>query len=366
MKAKDMQQSHCLTILLLFTLFLLRTAAGQVYCTEIDGTVYGAQADQRGPIGGGEGYADTFTTGDLTVASVDGLLEALGTVQPGQVLFVEGETELNLTGRILVDKLELKLPEGVTLAGNRGHKGSRGAVLFSEALDTPSLIQVTGPGARITGLRLHGPTEDTFSDHYGKAFGKGGAGKRYYYKLPLARGILTDYSQLTVDNCELSGFTHAAIYLREGQNHQIHHNRITGNQYKGLGYGVCLNLATARIERNYFDRNRHSIAGTGRPGCSYKAIHNYVGPDSVSHCYDMHGGRDRNDGTDIAGTSITITNNYFLRSELCIRIRGIPEEGAFLSRNWFVHHDADGTAVESPGRTLVEDNAFGAVSRVYE
>jgi len=56
------------------------------------------------------------------------------------------------------------------------------------------------------------------------------------------------------------------------------------------------------IERNWFNHNRHSIAGTGKPGCGYLACHNVEAGTSLSHCFDMHGGRDRKDGTDTAGT----------------------------------------------------------------
>ena len=48
---------------------------------------------------------------------------------------------------------------GVTLASNRGCKGSEGAVIYSEAFQTRPLIRALGPDVRITGLRLRGPTD---------------------------------------------------------------------------------------------------------------------------------------------------------------------------------------------------------------
>jgi hypothetical protein len=50
----------------------------------------------------------------------------------------------------------LEVPEGVTLAGDRGHNGSKGALLSSDALKTPVLIRAAGPNVRITGLHIRG------------------------------------------------------------------------------------------------------------------------------------------------------------------------------------------------------------------
>ncbi len=89
---------------------------------EIDGAAYGARPDDRGPIGGGEGYSKIITKGDHTVSDLDSLLGALAKAEAGQVVFVSGETVIDLTARIYIDQLVLEIPEGVTLAGNRGHR----------------------------------------------------------------------------------------------------------------------------------------------------------------------------------------------------------------------------------------------------
>ena len=81
----------------------------------------------------------------------------------------------------------------------------------------------------------------------------------------------------------------------------IHHNNIHHCQRSGLGYGVALDEADAIIEANLFDWCRHAIAGTGSPGTSYEARYNIHLENASSHCFDMHGGGDRGDGTNIAG-----------------------------------------------------------------
>lgn len=327
---------------------------------EIGGAVYGAKPDERGPIGGGPGYTRIVTEGDYTVQDLDGLLEALAKARAGQTVFIPGETVIDLTTRIYIEQLVLQVPAGVTLAGNRGQDGSRGALLTSDALKTPVMIQAMGPDVRITGLRLCGPNPKRYLDHHRRAFGPGGEGHTYYYKFPVSQGITTRYPRLEVDNCEISGFSHAGVDLKAGEGHQIHHNHIHQCQYQGLGYGVCHDTAFSLIECNLFNWNRHSIAGTGRPGSGYVARHNVELGESLSHCFDMHGGRDRKDGTDIAGTRIEIYNNTFRAPQTPVVIRGVPEQSCDVHRNWFPKHPGPDQAVRAGAKTRVHDNAHGA------
>lgn len=322
--------------------------------------VYGAKADERGPIGGGTGYRGAVSQGDYTVKTLDDLLAALAKAKPGEVVFIPGETEIDLTARIYIEQLVLEVPEGVTLAGERGNHGAKGALLASDALKTPAMIRALGPGVRITGLRIQGPNPKRYLDHHKRAFGAGGDGHRYYYKFPLSNGILTKFPRLEVDNCEISAFAHSGISLSEGDGHVVHHCFIHHCQYNGLGYGVSHDTASALIEHNRFDSNRHSIAGTGRPGCSYTARHNIELGTSLSHCFDMHGGRDRKDGSDIAGTSIEIHNNTFRAPTTPVVIRGVPQEKCDVHHNWFPRHGDPQAAVRGLSeKTTAENNAYG-------
>ena len=72
---------------------------------EIDGVVYGARADERGPIGGGDGYVNIVTKGDFSVTDLDSLLEALSKARAGQTVFIPAETEIDLTARIYIEQL---------------------------------------------------------------------------------------------------------------------------------------------------------------------------------------------------------------------------------------------------------------------
>ena len=231
-------------------------------------------------------------------------------------------------------------------------------MIFSDTFATHPLVRVTGPNVRITGLRIRGPNPRRHLEHHRRAF-REKKGRSYYYKFPTSEGIHTAHPGLEVDNCELAGWSHAAIYLHAGDRHHIHHNFIHHNQYNGLGYGISHDTASSSIEYNLFDWNRHSIAGTGRPGCNYIARHNVELGESLSHCFDMHGGRDRKDGTAIAGTSIEIYNNTFRAAQTPVVIRGVPEEICEVHHNWFVQHPSAADAVRTDGKTKVANNAYG-------
>jgi len=123
---------------------------------------------------------------------------------------------------------------------------------------------------------------------------------------------------------------------------------------------VCHNTASSLIEHNLFDWNRHSIAGTGKPGSSYIARHNVELGVSLSHCFDMHGGRDRRDGTDVAGTAIEINNNTFRAPQIPIVIRGVPQEACDVHHNWFPKHAEPTRVVRASAKTNVVGNAYGA------
>lgn len=326
---------------------------------ERDGVRYGARADEHGPLGGGEGYAAIVTGSDFTVTTLEELIEALAQARAGQVVFIPGETEIDLTTFIYIDQFVLEIPEGVTLAGERGNGGALGAILTSDALKTPVMIRALGPHVRVTGLRIRGPNPKRYLDHHRRAFSPDGPGHAYYYKFPTQNGIATEFDGLEVDNCEISGFGHGGVYLQSGVEHHIHHCYIHHCQYNGLGYGISHDTASSLIECNLFDWNRHSIAGTGRPGCGYIARDNVELGTSLSHCFDMHGGRDRKDGTDIAGTRIEIYHNTFRAPQRAIAIRGVPEDICDVHHNWFVTHATPEAAVSASAGTIVHDNVYG-------
>ena len=327
---------------------------------EINSKIYGAKPDPTGPIGGGGNYRKVITAGDLEAGNVDELIEALKVVRRGQTIYLRGEATFDLTAEIYIEEFVLEIPAGVTLAGNRGYNGSLGPLIESDALKTPCIIRAMGPEVRITGIRLKGPNPKQYMRHHRRSFTTEKLGSSHYYKFPTSNGIITEFDNLEVDNCEITAFGHSGIRLRSGKGHHIHHNYIHHCQYHGLGYGISHDHSSSVIEFNQFDANRHSIAGTGAADSDYIARHNIELGVASSHCFDMHGGRDRKDGTNIAGRKMEIYNNTFLvPDQKAVVVRGEPTESVEIYQNWFPHfQDAEG-AVRGENKTKTYDNLYG-------
>lgn len=305
---------------------------------------FGAETNPTGDaIGGGKGYRRLVSQSDYQVKTLEELLAALKQAKAGQVVYVDDKAEIEVTG-----KQKIIIGGGVTVASGRGRGGSEGALLYSNELATSPLFLAGGEKVRVTGLRLRGPDQKRRTEQMRKLYKEG-----RYYSIPNSDGIISTHPNLEVDNCELWGWSHAGIFLRRGAlKAHIHHNNIHHNQRSGLGYGVCLDQADALIEANLFDWCRHHIAGTGRPGTSYEARYNLVLENANGHSFDMHGGRDRKDGTDIAGDTINIHHNTFRATSVrAFVIRGRPQQSAQIHHNWFLHSDTK--------RAVAQTNAVG-------
>lgn len=330
---------------------------------QFNGITCGASPSADGAIGGGQGYKRPIAPSDPPVKTLDALLAALDKARSGDVVFVSPRATIDCTERVYIEKLVIEIPEGVTLASNRGQNGAPGAMVASDTFDTRPLIRAAGPHVRVTGLRIRGPNPKPCLEHHHRSFAEG-RGHEYYYKFPISDGIYTQCDHLEVDNCELAGWSQSAISLIRGRGHFIHHNFIHHNQYNGLGYGVVHDIAQSLISHNLFNANRHSIAGTGRSGSGYEACHNIELGQSLSHCFDMHGGRDRKDDTTVAGTWMHIHHNLFRCPKTAVVIRGIPEERADIHHNWFYQSPHD-LSIRADGNATVHHNAYGLYAPQY-
>jgi hypothetical protein len=126
------------------------------------------------------------------------------------------------------------------------------------------------------------------------------------------------------------------------------------------------------IEYTIFQDNKHDVASPGVPGCGHEARHNLVLAATESHrfpptgdeygqdhVFDVHGGRDRLDGTDIAGTWVRIANNTVVPNVVCVNIRGVPQKGAEIHHNWFLNPEPGPATILSGGNTSVAHNLYG-------
>lgn len=227
-------------------------------------------------------------------------------------------------------------------------------VLGSTDSKRPVGLIAGGEHVRITGIRLEGP--DTGTDKAARP----------------ALGIYSSYRNLEVDNCEIWGWSGAAIGIagtggsdmKTGGH--IHHNYIHHCQMRGLGYGVVVSGgAVSLIEANYFDYCRHAIAGSGVAGDGYEARYNICGPNFIagsSHNFDMHGVA--TDSGTIAGDTIRIHHNTFTATgplnAFPVAIRGVPRDGAYIDHNWFYYDQAPPVwQTGGNGNIFVTDNLIG-------
>lgn len=300
-------------------------------------------------VGGGATYDRKISrrSADFVVDTKNGLLDALDTAGSGDVVYVADSAKIDLTGVSNVG-----LSGGVTLASGRG-SGSMGALLYTNDYPSP-LFKVYGGRVRFTGLRIRGPRweyfETTNHDYYG------------------ATGIWLLGDDGEVDNCQFYGWTQAAVSVgarNRAVSAHVHHNSIHNNQMEGLGYGVNLYNGHSLVEHNYFDHNRHSVDGFGYETNGYEARYNLVGPNAVSHAFDMHNlSENGGDGGNRAGGTIKIHHNTFEfthdklgRGQEAITIRGVPADGAYFEKNWFAHPEKpNGTNVSAQGQAYRQNN----------
>jgi len=304
---------------------------------------FGCEANPTGdPIGGGPGYRDIKTGGDFTVRTVEELLAAFKKAKAGQVIFIPDGVEMDMTG-----KQDLGIPTGITLAGTRGSKDSQGARLFTTLRTTSPLMRTTGDDTRITGLRFEGPY----------------AGSE---RIPtFAQGLSVAHDGCEVDNCEIYNWNCVGIGVGGGGTVRIHHNYIHHCQLSGYGYGVCTGRANTFVIANKFDWCRHHVASGGMPGDCYAAAWNLVLENANGHHFDMHGGSDRGDATNIAGDWMEIHHNTFKSTKIrAVGIRGVPSQGANIHHNWFAWPSKQ--CVFTGGNTRIYRNVYGPDKKLEE
>jgi len=282
----------------------------------------------------------------IKISDSQGLISILKTVKPYSVIYLDDNSTFDLSGYS-----EIVIPANVTLMSGRGINKSKGALIYTKTLKTFPLFQTGGEGVKLIGLRLQGPDTDVINpilrDKYlsknfrltsGPSMLKGvdpTLKRKLTYGIDNSQGIKVQHINVLIQNCEIFGWSHAGIYLNEG-NATISYNYIHDNQRMGLGYGIMNDRSDAQITANIFRDNRHGIAGTGRPGTSYTASFNIFILNKIvqGHQIDMHGGKDRKEDNNIAGDDIRIVSNLiFCNSNPAILIRGNPQKSTYIDDN---------------------------------
>lgn len=339
---------------LICALSLVLAVGSLVATAQTPADIYGADANPTGePIGGGEGYSKLILNGDYTVTNKEELLNALARAKAGEVIYIDPQAEINLTGYQNID-----IRAGITIAGNRGYQGSPGPLIYTNQHKTyPAFIRVIGNNVRITGIRLQGPSPE----------------------VPDSVAINVLANNVEIDNCEVYNWSYAGIASTGSRDLYIHHSYLHHIKRPGLGYPIVLKSAVALIEANIFDHYRHAIAGTGHAGTSYEARYNLVKGNAISHAFDMHGGTDFCPNQSIpctpeelvmAGEFINIHHNTFeIINYAAIRVRGIPTVGLEVHHNWFKSSNQNmGVQFRyfRGGNSSVYDNVYGLNKHLIE
>ena len=260
------------------------------------------------------------------VNTVAQLREMIARANNGDTIKIDQYMAFNMT-----DETTIVIDKSITIMGYPDPGEDKRAHFFSFGKPLP-MFKITAPNVTISGIKFEGTETDSKKSEIIELNRQGIKG---VYKFPVIRGLDINASNVIIKNCEFKGFSHAAIFISDAKNILIEENYIHHNQRWGLGYGVTLNGAsTAKITRNTFNYNRHSIAGTGHSGQSYEASYNWFGPNHNDTPLDMHGGKDRKDGTQIAGKKVDIHHNRILTKNVKAFIhRGIPEDSVLFYKN---------------------------------
>ena len=273
-------------------------------------------------------------SGKSLVMSFGQLKERLERAAPGERILIDKYAMFDMTneGPLIINK-------SVTLEGFPDPGEKDRATFFHMGKALP-IFNIKAPKVKLIGLKFEGVEKDAKKEEIIRLNAQGVKG---VYQFPVTRGVDINASEVEISNCEFEGFSHAAIFITAGKNVLIDQNYIHHNQRWGLGYGVALNLgSTAKVTRNTFDYNRHSIAGTGHSGQSYEASYNVFGIHHIATPLDMHGGKDRGDKTQIAGKHVVIHHNDIKGTSVAAFIhRGIAEHRVEIYANTLYFKDQD-------------------------
>lgn len=277
------------------------------------------------------------TQASYSVSTIDQLLAALKVVTKGQTIYITDNAVINC------NKLtkSLYIPAGVTLASglrfdqNFSSAGTSGAKLSLSTATLSSLIRALGDSVTIRGLKIEGPDRTINGTQ------------------PISCGVkVVDYEGLTVDNCEIAGWSYAGVNFFNSKAGKVTNSYIHHNRRNGLGYGIMLDSSADVVaDRNLLDNNRHCIAGSGHRTQSYELKNSILRmtepyPYNSSLC-DMHGESEMRNSTTYpnstyAGKKISIHHNSIrYGSKPAIVIRGIPMVQSYIQYNTFDQASVD-------------------------
>lgn len=292
----------------------------------------------------------TRSDADRVVAGRDAFVDAVRSADVDATIWIPGDATIDMSGWADLDP-----PAGLTIASNRApSEGRPGGRIHVRDTDHKYLFKTRANRLRLTGLRLEGPHTEWMKQYRPdkiRAFGH-------------FMGEACRFDNNEVYGWPFCGFALGARNVAPG--HEIDYNHFHDNLMEGLGYGVELYNGFHQIHHNYFDRCRHAIAGFGYRENGFRARFNVVGPEPLSHAFDMHALEESvSGGGDVAGSTIRVVSNLFEftsdlagRGQEAVAIRGIPENECYIAGNHFSHPgppDAPGSHGDAFRQQRVDD-----------
>ncbi len=272
---------------------------------------------------------------DFVVNSVNELKNAINNSENGNVIYLSDDVDFVVSE----NDLPIIINKSIKLVSGRNYNELTGAKVYSHH-PGKTLFSIETNDVTFSGLRIIGYDTEVGDDSYNPAITIGIA--------------INDCNNLIVENCEISGWSYAGVFIKNSKNNIIKNNHIHHNRRYGLGYGVVVHNdseteTNAIITCNYFEFNRHDIAGSGSENQSYEASFNTIGKPGVNtHRFDMHG--KNGDTEEVAGRRIDIHDNIFeydnnfvddkgirYNNNFAVVVRGVPEEVASIHNNVFSH-----------------------------
>lgn len=281
---------------------------GNTSTADENGTVYGAAGNEQGPIGGGEGYADIYTTGDYIATDDNSFFAAADAAKAGEVIFIPSDVSIDISDLRYVEYRDFTITPGVIIASDRGLNGSAGGVL--KLNDPHDVMFYLSDDVRLSGLVLQGPDPEPHRDI-----------SEYY---PL-NGIVTRGKNVVIENCEISGFSGKGILAESGdltvRSCYIHHIRGIG-----AGHGIWVENADVTLEYNLFSNCRNAVT-VGPEAGKVVASNNVEVGNGLESMFFLTAGETEGQETDAmpAGSAdVTLTNNTVLGATLPIKLEAQP------------------------------------------
>ncbi|UWE08373.1 FG-GAP repeat domain-containing protein [Actinacidiphila bryophytorum] len=298
---------------------------------------------------------------------------AHGVQTPGIEIRVADGVNLDVSGLV-----NLPVAENVQILGGAASRPNAGR-LFTRTFPSTLLFVNNGSATsheRISGLRIDGLAPANATDNLGDDD---------------ANAIVTVKPNVEVDHNEIYSWRGAGVEVSDprglidrnnASSVWIHDNYIHDDQHPtgdlvggghGEGYGVeTANGATALIERNVFDGNRHAVAGDGRPGTGYFFDRNLILPrggvnTSLDHTHiiDMHGRDDcgvfGSFNCGAAGEFMDVQyNTVEYTGEYDVKLRGTPSVSMDIGNNVFSRgSQSDAIAFTEVSPRILPGNSYG-------